>query len=89
MAKIIRTSGKLIELKPTGDEKSVRKRDIALAIGGSPRVVELTLGRVMLIRDDQDSPKLTKNPSASSIFTGILKNIRGDVLLGKREEFEL
>ena len=89
MAKIIRTSGKVIELKPTGDERSVRKRDITLAIGGSPRIITLTFGRVMVIRDDQSSPKLAKNPSASSIHTGVLKTIRGDVLYGKSEEFEL
>ena len=89
MAKIIRTSGRLVELKPTGDAKSIRKADIALAIGGSPRVIELLLGRVMIIREDQDSPKLASNPSASSIFTGALKKVRGDVLYGKPEEFEL
>jgi len=88
MVKIIKVNGSVVELKPTGDSKSVRKRDIAIAIGGTPRIVELSMDSILIIRDDQNNDKLRKNNSASSIFTGSLKRINGDVLYGKQNEFE-
>jgi len=78
MARIIKITGAVIELQPTGS-KEIRKQDIAYLVGGTPRRINLPTGGVMFINDNQTPEKRRLNGSASSIFTG-MSAIYGDVV---------